>query len=334
MALNLDRKSQLLAGFVVLLAAGCAAPRQTASRAESPPAPYVRAAHDPDGTTKLEVAVRSLTPARGRGATLWLVGVTHLGTAEYYGQIQRFLDAQALVLFEGVGATNKSFARPRGADFNLQAALAKALGLEFQLHTIDYNRPHFQNSDLTVAELSRILSDATPRDAPDPGGQAAPSEERGATELDALLDAMQGSGFLGALARITVAVLEASPRLQAATRVLLVEVLSGLPNDLPQMPGLPSGFQNLLRVLIEERNLKVVEDVRRAVQTKPRPRSIAIFYGAGHMTDLETRLRRALGYQPGEERWLTALAVSPQQAGLSEWELNLVRAWVRHQLAR
>jgi hypothetical protein len=285
----------------------------------------VRAAHRPDGTSALEVALRALTPARGRGPTIWVVGVTHLGTADYYARLQQFLDAQTLVLFEGVGATNKSFALQRNADFNLQAALAKALGLEFQLRVIDYTRPHFQNSDLTLPELTRILAgDSSSKETPTAAGEA--------TELDLLLDAMQGSGLLGALARITVALLEASPRLQAATQVVLVEVLSALPSDLPQMAGLPAGFQNLLRILIEERNRKVVEDVRRAVRMKPRPHSIAVFYGAGHMTDLEQRLRDALGYRPGEDRWLTAFAINPRRAGLSEWELNLMRSWIRSRL--
>jgi hypothetical protein len=285
----------------------------------------VRAAHQTDGTAALEVALRSLTTTRGHRATVWLVGVTHLGTADYYAQLQQFLDAQQLVLFEGVGATNKSFALQRSDDFQLQAALAKALRLEFQLRAIDYTRPHFRNSDLTVSELTRVLSDG----AAEEGAQTTDS---GGTEFNHLLDAMQGSGLLGALARVTVALLETSPRLRAATQVVLVEVLSGLPSDLPQLPGLPVGFQNLLRILIEERNRKVVNDVRHALQAKPRPRSIAIFYGAGHMTDLEQRLRDTLGYRPGKERWLTAFAINPRQAGLSDWEVNLMRAWVRSRL--
>jgi hypothetical protein len=76
----------------------------------------------------------------------------------------------------------------------------------------------------------------------------------------------------------------------------------------------------------------VVDDVRRAVREKPRPRSIAIFYGAGHMTDLEQRLREALGYRPSEERWLTAFASDPRRAGLSAWELKLMRSWLRSRL--
>ena len=324
----------LLVGLLLLLGLGCAAPRPVTPRVDSPPAPFIRAAHRSDGTAALEVALRAFKPARGRGPTLWLVGVTHLGTTDYYGRLQRFLNAQDLVLFEGVGATNKSFALQREAGFNLQAALAKALGLEFQLHAIDYTPRHFQNSDLSVAELARIFANSSPgtQDTPSPQGASGSeprSGERGGAEFDHLLAAMQGTGFLGAMARVTVALLEASPRLQAAMQVVLIEVLSGLPNDLPQMPGLPPGFQNLLRVLIEERNEKVIEDVRRAREAKDPRRSIAIFYGAGHMTDLEERLRSTLEYRPAVERWMTALAVNPERSALNARQLDFVRSWVR-----
>ncbi|HRZ58706.1 MAG TPA: hypothetical protein P5525_24970, partial [Candidatus Paceibacterota bacterium] len=199
----------LLAGLALLLV-GCAARRPVAPLADARPAPYIRAAHGPDGTAELEVGLRAFKPARGRGPTVWLVGVTHLGTADYYARLQRFLNAQGLVLFEGVGATNKTFALQREAGFNLQAALAKALGLEFQLHAIDYTPQHFQNSDLSVAELARIFANAPPGPpgTPSPpgteGGEPR-SGERGGAEFDHLLAAMQGTGFLGAMARVTVA---------------------------------------------------------------------------------------------------------------------------------
>ena len=40
----------------LLLAAGCAAPRVAAPRVDAPPAPYVRAAHQPDGERPVGLA--------------------------------------------------------------------------------------------------------------------------------------------------------------------------------------------------------------------------------------------------------------------------------------
>ena len=306
----------------------------------TPPQPYLRASHGPDGAHNLEIAARALRPVRGRGPTLWLVGVSHLGTTEYYTELQRFLDAQPLVLFEGVGATNKTFQLQHEGGFSLQSALARALKLRFQLETIDYQRPNFRNSDLSLEELDRILSGpaktsntaAAPAPGTAPAGRTEPAPAAGGAAFDQLLDAMRGTGLLGGLARFGVALIEASPRLQAATLVTLVEVLAQLPGDLPNLPGMPAGFQQLFRVLIEERDRKVLDDVKRELHARPAPASIAIFYGAGHMPDLERRLRNELAYRPADERWWTAFGVNARQAGVSEWEINLMRSWARAQM--
>lgn len=325
--------------LLIWLGPGCAHSRRTATDTR-PPQPYLRASHGPDDTHNLEIAARALRPVRGRGPNLWLVGVSHLGTADYYRDLQRFLDAQPLVLFEGVGATNKTFQLQAEGGFSLQSALARALKLRFQLETIDYQRPNFRNSDLSLEELARILSGpaaaAPAASGTSPGATTAPQTEPapapGGAAFDQLLDAMRGTGLLGGLARFGVALIEASPRLQAATLVTLVEVLAQLPGDLPNLPGMPAGFQQLFRVLIEERDRKVLADVKREMHARRPPASIAIFYGAGHMPDLERRLREELAYCPAEERWWTAFGVNARQAGVSAWEINLMRSWARAQM--
>jgi hypothetical protein len=312
----------------------------------------------------LEVAVRSLRPVRGRGPEIWLVGVSHLGTSNYYANLQGFLDRQTLVLFEGVGAREGRFELQEGGGFNLQTEMAKALGLRFQLQAINYNRPHFRNSDLTLEQMSRILSGQTqappsvvsgrakteakpasvgggssgaavastevPATSAGSGGTGGKSPS-GQVALDGLVDAMQGTGLLGGVARFAVSMVAASPRLQAATKLVMIEVLAEMGDDLQQMPGMPAGFAELLRVLIEERNQAVVRDLEKALKTRPRPKSIAVFYGAGHMNDLERRVSEALGRRPSEDRWLTAFDLDPRTAGMSQAEIKWVRSWLRWQ---
>jgi len=290
--------------------------------------PYLRAARGPDGSSSLEVALRRLAPARGEGPAVWLAAVTHLGTREYYAELQRFLDDCPLVLFEAVRTEEDG--RPVGrAGYSLQAELAKALGLAFQLEAIDYERAHFRNSDLQLAQITRILSAAT-NDVP--AAATAGSPGAGAVEFGALMQAMSGEGLMGGLARMGVALLGASTRLQAATKVAMIEMLSDLPRDLSGIPGLPDGMQRLLRVLIEERNAAVARDVRDALGRSPTPASVAIFYGAGHMPDLEARLCRELGYRAAEDRWLTAFGVNPRAMGVSEFEVAFTTRLVRAQL--
>lgn len=290
--------------------------------------PYLRTARDTNRVTALEVACRRLAPVDGTGPDLWLVAATHLGTKRYYEELQRFLDGQALVLFEAV-RTGDGGTPDRGEGYSLQADLAKALGLTFQLDEIDYERPHFRNSDLSLDQLARIFGVQTNELAT----AAAPGQgEAGAVEFGALVQTMTGEGLLGGLARMGVSLLAASPRMQAATKVAMIEVLGQLPNDLAQISGLPAGMQRLLRVLVEERNEAVVRDLRAALDQRPPPKSVGVFYGAGHMADLELRICRAVGYAPVEDRWLPAFDVDPRALGISAFELDLTARLVRLQL--
>jgi hypothetical protein len=112
----------------------------------------------------------------------------------------------------------------------------------------------------------------------------------------------------------------------------MIETMGSMPSDLTATPGMTPGMQKLLRILIEERNRTVVEDTRRALREKPQPKSVAVFYGAGHMHDLEIRLREELRLRPGEECWLTAFAVDPQRSGISRSELDFMRRIIRQQV--
>jgi hypothetical protein len=311
--------------LALTLLAGARAAEPASSSLDAIPS-YLRATHETNGATALQVAMRCLKPAHGRGPDVWLAAVTHIGTSNYYAELQHFLDAQPRVFFEAIRADDDGVPR-RGGEYSLQADLAKALGLTFQLDQINYHRPHFRNSDLTLEELTRLLSPATNAvSAPD----GVPAE--GAMEFGALVQAMTGEGLMGGLARLGVGILGASTRLQAATKVAMIELLGQLPNDLTQIAGLPPGMQKLMQILVEERNEAVVRDVRKALAQRPPLRSVAVFYGAGHMADLEQRLCRALGYRPANERWLTAFDVNPQEAGISQFELDFTTRLVRQQL--
>ena len=91
-------------------------------------------------------------------------------------------------------------------------------------------------------------------------------------------------------------------------------------------------MQRLFKTLIDDRNAVVLRDLRQVSRGKEPPSSVAIFYGAGHMIDFETRLRERLGYRLAGETWVTAFDVHPGKEGLSAFETNLVRRLVRAQL--
>jgi hypothetical protein len=286
---------------------------------------YLRVREATNGTVTLEVAVRTLAPTSGPGPVVRLVGVTHLGTSNYYAGLQRLLDPHPVILFEGVGATDKRFASQAQGEYSLQPALAKALGLRFQLQAVDYRGSNFINSDLSVPQLQRILA-------------TGPTPDGG--KLGELMSVMDGSSWLGVFVRFGLNLIESNPRLQATVQLVLVETLGAVEGDLANSAALPADLRRLMEVLIVERNRTVVEDVRRWVREwnprlrdrKARAAGLAVFYGAGHMVDLERRLREELGYRAVAEDWRPAFEVNPGAAGLSEFEIRFARSLVQEQL--
>jgi hypothetical protein len=291
---------------------------------------YLRRAANTDGVLALEVGARELVSVSQGRPSVWLVGVIHLGTADYYAALQDFLDARSLVLYEGIGAEQGNFELQDG-EFSLQDRMASALGLVFQLGAIHYDRPNFRNSDLGFEELAGLFG-REPDDGRAAGSDGTGEAAVGDAEFNMLMQIMQGEGFFGGIARMGVSALASSPRLQATMKVMLIEMMSGLPANLAEIAGMPDGMKQLMDKLITARNDVVLRDLRRELAKRGRSESIAVFYGAGHMADLEERLCRELKLRPGAERWFTALSIDPSAAGLSGFEVGVARSMARLQL--
>jgi len=315
----------------------------TATEPFASPAPYARIAVAESNLIQLQIAVRQFVPARGRGPTIWLTGVSHVGDSNYYAALQKHLDAQNLVLFEGIsrassravdglversaeagGETEATAGSPASDRSSLQFALATSLGLVFQLAAIDYHRSNFRNSDLKIPELRQLLAGYKV-----PPGQAAPGER-----FEGVLQMMEGSSFLDSLLQIGLRLLGASPKLQALGRLALIDIIGDIQGDLSKLAGLPPDMKQMLEVLLQRRNQKVMADLQAEVKRIDRHGSIAVFYGTGHMPDLELRLRRELNYRPAAQLWLTAFGVDPVRAGVTDSERNFVHSLIRQELGQ
>lgn len=304
------------------------------------------------GTVQLQIAVRKFLPARGHGPAVWLAGASHIGETNYYASLQTHLDAQTLVLYEGVGehprkprhrsGLNSSNVPPptsRASDgketgvASLQETMAKSLGLVFQLQAIDYERTNFWNSDLSINEIQSLMQPGRKLVSGDTGLGKARRTEGDDSAFQDLLGAMDGSSVFGALANGIFQIIGSSTKLQAMTKLALIEVFGQLRGDMAQMQGLPPEMKRLFEVLIRERNKVVIVDLKEELRHAGRADSISVFYGAGHLADLEKRLRDELRYVPVDEFWLPVFSVNPEQAGLSNFELTLLRSVLRSQLA-
>ncbi|HWA82785.1 MAG TPA: hypothetical protein VG820_05100, partial [Fimbriimonadaceae bacterium] len=125
--------------------------------------PFMRMLKPSASREELQTKARRYTPANGDGPIVWLVGVAHVGRADYYKDLQKLLDYQSSVLYEGVSRNGVDPAAQTAADpkddprqRSTYQALSDALGLQFQLYGIDYKRPTFHNSDLSWEEMQAI----------------------------------------------------------------------------------------------------------------------------------------------------------------------------------
>ena len=122
---------RLLLSLLIPLALSQAA----ASAADTPVAPYLKSGMTRSGSLELRIACRKFESTNHTGTVVWLTGVSHIGTSNYYARLQQHLDAMDVVLYEGVGDPQAAKGGEELAG-SLQGGMARALGLVFQLEAI------------------------------------------------------------------------------------------------------------------------------------------------------------------------------------------------------
>ncbi|MFA6045464.1 MAG: type II secretion system protein GspG [Phycisphaerales bacterium] len=409
-------------------APGALAQQDAAPQAQTPQAApesdaeskYIRVTDSDDGAhLKLDVAVRTLS--KPGAPDVQLVGVVHIGDQAYYDELQKFLDAQSLVLFEGVKPSGSGAAAPgddaakvktttqrqrllavlisryradknalpatfedvlaplhgsiarlgkaattdawghlqqlkldaatptkfdivslgsdgqpggdgaaadilfsaqapltdkeqEGAGEGIQTKLARAMGLKFQLAAIDYTHPTWRNSDLSIDEVEKKL------------------EESGASG-DALFKMLDGSSFASKVLGFMLGFVEHNQELSLTVKVMMVEVLAHA-DDMMSMAGKQAkGMDTLMKVIVQDRNQEVLKDLAAASQETPAPRSIALFYGAGHLPDLEKHLTDD-GYTYANTQWFTAIDADLNSVPGMKAQAAQIRKMIKAQMAR
>lgn len=297
---------------------------------------YLRIAQPRTNVIELQIALREFLPPERSQPVVWLSGVSHIGESNYYARLQQHLDAQELVLYEGVSdrATRLQQKRkskysepqplkPDEEEASIQNTLAEALELAFQLTSIDYSRPHFHNSDLTIEEIQSLIVKET-------SGAGRPSKT--ASEFQKLLAMMEGDGMAAFVMQAGLRLISSSPKLRALARLMMIETLGRFGGNVSELAGLPPEWQRLVQILIESRNEAVLKDLRAELLKKRAPKSVSIFYGAAHMGDFQKRLVNELNYRAGRAMWLPAFSVDLEKAQLTEAEVQMIRSFVDWQL--
>jgi hypothetical protein len=225
---------------------------------------------------------------RQDGPTVDLVAALHVAEKGYYDQLNREFAGYDVVLYELIAPQGTRV--PKGTKgggstlSTIQIGMKDLLKLEFQLQQIDYTRGNMVHADMSPEQLAQSMK----------------NRDDFLAMFFRLLGyalAKQGQGSDQSTEIDLLAALFDKNRALALKRVM-AEQFEDMEGELTAMEG-PQGS-----TLISQRN-KVALDVLRK-QLAAGKRKIAIFYGAGHMSDMQKRLRSDFGLVPVSTRWLAA----------------------------
>lgn len=209
---------------------------------------------------------------------------------------------------DDIRAEGKAAVKKGKKDPGLQSKLADALGLTFQLDAMDSSKPNWRSSDMSIDQLEARFKAA-------------------GVEGDQLLNMLDGSSLMGQLASVMLGVVKAMPQLAAMVKVTMVEMLSS-PDAISAGPA---EMRKMMDVILLERNDVVLKDLRSVIDTEHR-KDVAVFYGAGHLPDMESKLKKDFGYTFEKEEWFEAITVNPKAAGLSAAQAKSMREMMKKQI--
>ena len=283
--------------------------------------PVMRVVPTAPAAYELQLASRTFTPRSGDGPKVRLVAAIHIADRKFYEEVQAILDADTVVLYEGVGTRRDEFkekAPGRRADA-LYTKVADALGLISQYEGIDYRREHFHNADLTQGEmLSRLRGDTLTTPKPEGPDQAlgAPAKQAEA-KYQQMMEAMRGGGLTGVFADLGLAFIKANPRLRMTLKLGIMGAdPAASEKELSQKLGGESGAR-VARLIVDERNQAAISGLRRHIGQRKTGETVALFYGAAHLAAIEEALQRRFGYVPEKTDWLVAMSADGEEAGLT-----------------
>jgi hypothetical protein len=258
----------------------------------APARKFIRVRRDDDNRPlAMETAIARFAPKgpADSGVIVDLVGAVHVGDKTYYNKLNEMFVTYDVVLYElvapddaNVPGEGRKEGHPVGS---VQRGLKSILELEFQLDCIDYKKDNFIHADMSPTEFARSMKD------------------RGES-FTQMFFRMMGQGIANQSKNPTQAndtqlllAVFAKDRAMRMKRIV-AQQFEELDGQMAALGG-PEGS-----TIITERNKKAFEVMRR--QLDKGHKRIAVFYGAGHLPDMEQRLIADFDMEYVETRWLSA----------------------------
>jgi hypothetical protein len=238
--------------------------------------------------------VRYTSVAKKRAAPVQvdLIGAVHIADVAYYKQLNDRFKQYDVLLYELVAPEGTVVERGRGTSNAhpigaMQNLFKDVLELDHQLELVDYTKPNFVHADMSPDDFQKAM-----RDRNDSFlqmyfrlvGQAMAHQ----SEMTAK---GESSDFE------LIAALFSDDRARSL-KIVLAKQLSEMESLMVSFGGEDGS------VIITDRNKKALEVLKQ--QIAKGKKKIGIFYGAGHLGDMDKRLRQDFSLQPESVTWLTA----------------------------
>jgi hypothetical protein len=258
-----------------------------------PKAKFLRLTRDEnDEPQYMETAIvrYKLDGEENKDVSIDLIGAVHIGEKAYYDRLNKEFEQYDVLLYELVAPEGTRIPKGGGRGSGhpvamLQNGMKDMLELEHQLQHIDYEKDNFVHADMSPDAFSKSMAD------------------RGES-IWTLVFRMMGQQLVEQNKRsdrapetdLLLALFDKNRAL--SLKRVMAEQFEDLEGAMIAFSG-PAGS-----TLISERN-KVALGVL-AEQIKAGKKRIGIFYGAGHMPDMEQRLTKELAAHRDGERWIVA----------------------------
>lgn len=299
------RSAIFLAALVALFSAATRgtppATKEKPSTAKPKPAAdtdnFIRLVRDDKKTPRsMDTAIVTYVPADDAhpGLSVDLIGAVHVGEREYYDQLNSEFEKYDALLYELVAPDDDNVPKAGRGTSNahpiglLQNSMKDMLELDHQLSRVKYDRPNFVHADMSPTEFAETMA----------------SRDESLTKM---FFRMMGQGIAqqskqqarnGRTAEADMMAALFSKERAVMLKRVMAEQFGDLESAMAGLDG-PEGS-----TIITERNKVALEVLQEQIDAGKK--KIGIFYGAGHLKDMEERLLKDFKLKRGETRWITA----------------------------
>ena len=231
-----------------------------------------------------------LTNENGKTVFVDLIGAVHVGEKEYYDALNERFEMYDSMLYELIapegtvipkGGGERDIANPIAA---LQVGMMAGLDLSFQLEQIDYTPKNFVHADMTPEEFAESWTENNE------------SVSRILLKSMGHGIAMQSKGKGPSNFSFLAAGLSKNPTLKF--RRVAAEQMMSMDAGMSIFDGDEGS------TIIENRNAKAMKILKREIDAGKT--KLGIFYGAGHLNDMQERLENEFQMKRSGKTWLLA----------------------------